>query len=1674
MPPPNEPAFVSDLLENERLAAGFIFNWQNRVVENDWTVQNLTRRQAISRVSREVKDRLKTVNDQHLERMRTGFFDEIYRAGARSIDPAFVMTPVDTRKVQAMGVEYYTKMRNARAFAGRDSERFVSHVWEDTKDRRKMFGRTTKYLDRFGFQGRPGSLNFIEDPAGVERMDKRFGVKAAVGVDGRKWSYTKYARMQGDAFGNKLYNEGALNAAERLALKGKNIVIVVSDGPDCGWTYHEDPEKADGMVVSIAEARANPIAHPHCVRRFSVSTKPKDREKVSKRETLAKTASKALTAVAVTGLTAYASSAAANVAASAFARFAASDLYEAYIDHLRQLMFQGDHAAQHFLRAAVRLQDRMINWDPVIAASRQKNAQLFPFTHAVNRMWPGGPDVTEVSEVFQGLRAVGDDLIHHTTDDLLAASRQVPDNVLHFLNRNWPGHRTEEQMQLAFEGMQKFVRNEETRKNIVSVVNAEFQRRNVLHNVLLRIPGGEAFASKVTLTWSQWGQRLRLDPFDWLRGHVTFTPSGLIRSLSFFPKTAYRGVVKMYADGSIGGHLSALPKNFLNGVFRAIVEIDEHGALVGNIRIVPKGPLRVTLNFITKQPKEVAERLAEDFTTYLKFIRGDEIANMTTEQIAQHLITFIQGHPAPLGFDVRDLANAVVRNAREAKLIDEGPMAKRLKEIIEANGAKLTYDVRDIVESSRTFGAARVARDLGYGVRQFRFHSAKIEWRIFNKSIFDISANLRLPVALVKSTVESLRLQHALSVSADGLVTGTFKFAIHTPEELFKIVRFTSRTLQEEGQVGLRSTLFGNIRFSGLKASENNVFLNALRTGKVRFLTRAHFDQDGLAEIATNMRIFGWNIYDIANVLKVRVADIKAAVAEGFARTHLMAYRLGFTKLDDAIPLWDSKVESVRQMFATNEAPVGRADAMLRVVKTMKGEFANPVDERALKFLAGIKPSDSPTQIRLKLTHLRNWINTVEARPGIVYRDWEARGVFNPFTGFPPDVDGNIIKMLYMEAGETAKFITAEDIAAKADEIYRGLKVFRLRADLTYTQAVEKVDYYFGRFQSFFLTKGWAQDHILRAWDTLVTHFDIITKKFIPNSWADHTLTADQLRIIDNWKNYAVPEGQRAFRVGDVRFSVADDAWLSLNKQFEGTLVDAVDETYVKEVLKDSTYLRRRFPNVDLPEHRLVMQASGPSTTYYEDGIIHWAWQWGDNFESANKETMLLHHLDQVSGHQLLFRRRNMENSFRRVYFHEYGHYLVDHLTNKQVDDLLEVIDREFRLHTLLHDPTGMSISLDNIARQGYRPRDPLGNAFAAWERQAKLRRNFTDESTIESLHNTQRFLGKYSLMNPDELSAEAISHYLNFRDPSRLARTIGEFFDEKIVGTQGRLLASQSRPTFINKPGLDVVNIEEVFQAEVPSRATIHFLRRADALAKKASEGVSPETFVDDTEKYLMSVFHNQPGVDNLDDAVRWYWTEDFDHVKAVRAAWQELNGVPSSVRYTDRDIVSALRLQKMWDEASTASEKKLYRGLQATEKGTPNIDPAAMEHVEKLLTVGEQFRLPMSSFTDKLDVAMTHATWDASNPGILIEVEQGARAVPLFPERTVSVSQAEILSQGVFEVVRVERNWVPTEGNFRVMLKQNLAEGASQQSVDQWMRIFRQQASGDITRVVLRRIAD
>jgi hypothetical protein len=59
----------------------------------------------------------------------------------------------------------------------------------------------------------------------------------------------------------------ANTAAARTALDELGTEWVeVRDGPDCGWTSHDDPDRANRTLRTVQDALAYPSAHPHCQR----------------------------------------------------------------------------------------------------------------------------------------------------------------------------------------------------------------------------------------------------------------------------------------------------------------------------------------------------------------------------------------------------------------------------------------------------------------------------------------------------------------------------------------------------------------------------------------------------------------------------------------------------------------------------------------------------------------------------------------------------------------------------------------------------------------------------------------------------------------------------------------------------------------------------------------------------------------------------------------------------------------------------------------------------------------------------------------------------------------------------------------------------------------------------------------------------------------------------------------------------------------------------------------------------------------------------------------------------------------------------------------------------------------------------------------------------------------
>lgn len=100
----------------------------------------------------------------------------------------------------------------------------------------------------------------------------RNGARAVVYKDGRRMQYGDWASASMHALAARTYNEAFLDAAmENGATK-----FEIHDGDGCGLAEHDDPLKADGLIVDADTAQEYVIAHPHCVRTFDVYNGPKD------------------------------------------------------------------------------------------------------------------------------------------------------------------------------------------------------------------------------------------------------------------------------------------------------------------------------------------------------------------------------------------------------------------------------------------------------------------------------------------------------------------------------------------------------------------------------------------------------------------------------------------------------------------------------------------------------------------------------------------------------------------------------------------------------------------------------------------------------------------------------------------------------------------------------------------------------------------------------------------------------------------------------------------------------------------------------------------------------------------------------------------------------------------------------------------------------------------------------------------------------------------------------------------------------------------------------------------------------------------------------------------------------------------------------------------------------
>ncbi|MFC1420047.1 phage minor capsid protein [Streptacidiphilus cavernicola] len=178
----------------------------------------------------------------------------LYEQGAERVQlpdgGPFTWTKAHSDALQSLAADSYGDFLRRSQEAQRMAEvwyRIARQAARETVPRTATGGTTAlqaakKLADRLGGRG----LNYV-----IYRNGARVPVRA--------WAESATLAKSAVA-----YNSGTLNRAVEAGVR----FMQVFDGSGCGWTSHDDPDKANGTVRTVEEAAEQPIAHPRCLRAF--------------------------------------------------------------------------------------------------------------------------------------------------------------------------------------------------------------------------------------------------------------------------------------------------------------------------------------------------------------------------------------------------------------------------------------------------------------------------------------------------------------------------------------------------------------------------------------------------------------------------------------------------------------------------------------------------------------------------------------------------------------------------------------------------------------------------------------------------------------------------------------------------------------------------------------------------------------------------------------------------------------------------------------------------------------------------------------------------------------------------------------------------------------------------------------------------------------------------------------------------------------------------------------------------------------------------------------------------------------------------------------------------------------------------------------------------------------
>lgn len=187
----------------------------------------------------------------HLVTLVTGQYANGMVLAAATAGFAVSWTPAHQQVVALLAADTYSDLLERSYEAGRVSDRLV---------------RTIRRVAReeMPFQATGGKTARDVGRAIRARLEDEFRIGTVTYRDGSIHSVREYTEMLARTKGRVAQNSGSVNAYFEIGIE----YLEVFDGGTCGWTSHQDVDKANGTIRTAEACAAQLLSHPNCRRTF--------------------------------------------------------------------------------------------------------------------------------------------------------------------------------------------------------------------------------------------------------------------------------------------------------------------------------------------------------------------------------------------------------------------------------------------------------------------------------------------------------------------------------------------------------------------------------------------------------------------------------------------------------------------------------------------------------------------------------------------------------------------------------------------------------------------------------------------------------------------------------------------------------------------------------------------------------------------------------------------------------------------------------------------------------------------------------------------------------------------------------------------------------------------------------------------------------------------------------------------------------------------------------------------------------------------------------------------------------------------------------------------------------------------------------------------------------------